>query len=100
MFPALLAGEELLHAIHGPDGALGHRQAGQPGVVAGFQILVPGVADEVVLFSLDAVVVKDERLIGHHPQLGDDAVSRLGDLQDQRVGRFGRIASIVTSGDV
>ena len=60
---ALLAGEQLLHAIHRADGAFDHRQAGGPGFVARLEELVPGVGDEVVFLAGDAVAIEHERLV-------------------------------------
>ena len=83
--PSLL--RPLLQAIHRPDHALDHRQARQPGGVAGFEELVPAVADQVVFLARLAVAVKHQRLVGHHLQFGDDAAGRLGDAGHDLVRR-------------
>ncbi len=82
----LVAGEQFLHAVHGANGALGHGQAGRPGLVAGLEILVPGEADQVVLGAVDAVPHELKGLVGDHLQLGGDTAGGLGDGQGASIG--------------
>ena len=55
----------LLHeggdGVHGADGGFGHGHAGGPGFVAGFEVVVPGVGDEIVFGAglFGGVVVED-----------------------------------------
>ena len=60
--------------VHPAHGALRHRQARRPAVVAGEQVMLPGVGDEVVLGPRLAggIVLEDHRLVRHHAQLRHD----------------------------
>ncbi len=77
--PTLLA-RPFLHAIHGADHALDHRKSRQPGGVAGFQVLVPGVPDQIVLRAFLPVAMKYQRLVGNRLQFDHHAAARCSDL--------------------
>ena len=94
-----VARQQFLNAVHGPDDALDHRQPSRPGLVAGLEVLVPRVADQVIFLARLAIAVEHERLIRHHAQLGDDRASRLSDLCRHLVSAFRHRPIVGTAGD-
>ena len=92
-----------LHRVHGPHGALDHREQRGPGVVAGPEELIEGVGDERVLFlaAIEGLVrhARDERrhrarLACHLRQHRDvtlvRAIARDEEHGDLRVPHLGR----------
>ena len=93
---ALLAGQELLDAVHRPDGAFDHRQAGRPGFVAGLQVLVPGVGDQVVFRS--RLLPSPWKTSGWLGTILSSATTELVALAMASVRAFGRLGRFAAVG--
>ena len=89
------------HGVHRAHGALRHRQACRPAVVAGAEELVPGVGDEVVLGPRLArgIVLEDDRLVRHHAQLRDHRAGIARGIDEPRRRGRRRVAIVAAAAD-
>ena len=88
-----------LHRVHGADDGFDHRQPRRPGGIARFDVLHPGVRNQIVFDSLLAVLMKNQGLIRNHAQFRHHGLGRQGEAHHPIVSlRRGR-AAVAASAD-
>ena len=96
---ALRLGQKIGDCVHRADASLGHWQTGRPTLVAGTQVLVPGVSDEGVLVAVAILAGETQRLVRHHLELRHHRSGFHGGLHHHIAGLGRRLLAVAAAGD-